>query len=60
MASTPVVPGSTLYLPRPMNSDLTLSVMRFSTSNTLVLFTNIGTPTILMDGGRNEPRPESE
>ena len=59
-ASTPVASGLTMYLPRPMNSEITFWVIRFSTSKIGVLFANIGIPIVLMDGGRNEPRPASE
>jgi hypothetical protein len=58
--STPIASCLTVYFPRPINSEMTRSVIRFSTSNTGVLFTNIGTPMTLMYAGRNEPRPESE
>src|SRR2546426_7131293 len=60
VASTPPAWGSTVYLPRPMNSRRTFSVSIVSTLNTDVLFANVGTPIDLMYEGRKEPRPASE
>src|SRR5260370_39141338 len=60
VASTSLAWGRTVYLPRPMSSRRTFSVSNVSMLNTVVRLVNVGTPTVLMYAGRNEPRPASE
>src|ERR1700736_3769058 len=56
-ASTSVACGSTVYLPRPMNSERTFWVSSVSMLKTVVRLANVGTPIVLMLAGRKEPRP---
>jgi hypothetical protein len=56
-ASTPVSCGSTLYLPRPMNSVRTFSVSTCSAWYSGVSLAKVGIPIVRIVSGRNEPRP---
>src|SRR3982074_192006 len=56
-ASTSVACGSTVYLPRPMNSERTFWVRSVSMLKTVVRLANVGTPIVLILAGRKEPRP---
>ena len=49
--------GTTLRRPDVTNAFTTAAVMKFSTAGCCVLFTKIGTATVLMCDGRLPPRP---
>ena len=56
-ASTSLACGRIVYLPRPMNSEITFCVRMVSRLNTAVWLVNGGTPIVLIETGKNEPWP---